>query len=175
VDFFPAGNSGLWVLQGDVMTRCEVAGSRGGTWAQNGVLLFSSTWGLVYQVPSSGGTPAPVTELNTSRGELSHRWPNFLPDGRHFFYSAANFAGGSAESASIYVADLDLKETKFLFHARSNATYTPGHILFVRDHTLMAQPLRSAWSSKGSHSRLPSRYSMTSSHGEEFFRARSTA
>ena len=38
------------------------------------------------------------------------------------------------------MADLDSKESKLLFHARSNAVYTPGYILFVRDRTLMAQP-----------------------------------
>jgi Tol biopolymer transport system component len=125
---------------GPVVILCDVAGSRGGTWGRNGVILFSATWGVVYHVSSSGGTPTPVTKLDSSRGELSNRWPVFLPDGRHFFYSAANFAGGTAESASVYVADLDSGEKKLLFHARSNAAYTPGYILFVRDRTLMAQP-----------------------------------
>src|SRR6266851_2691787 len=125
---------------GPVVTICDVAGSRGGTWSQNGVILFAATWGMIHRVPSSGGTPALITTLDSSRGELSHRWPYFLPDGHHFFYSAANFSGGSAESASVYVADLDSKEGKLLFHARSNAVYTPGYILFVRDRTLMAQP-----------------------------------
>ncbi|MFY9560395.1 MAG: protein kinase, partial [Terriglobales bacterium] len=125
---------------GPVVTLCDVAGSRGGTWSQNGVILFSATWGVVHRVPSSGGTPIPVTKLDASLGELSSRWPYFLPDGRHFFYSAANFSGGTAESASIYLGDLDSKQSKLLFHARSNAVYAPGHILFVRDHMLMAQP-----------------------------------
>jgi Tol biopolymer transport system component len=126
---------------GPVVTICDVAGSRGGTWSQRGVILFAATWGVIYRVPSSGGAPDAITMLDRSRGELSHRWPYFLPDGQHFFYFAANFSGGSAESASVYLADLDSKESKLLFHARSNAVYTPGYILFVRDRTLMAQPL----------------------------------
>jgi Tol biopolymer transport system component len=125
---------------GPVVTICDVPGSRGGTWSQSGVILFAATWGVIHRVPSSGGTPALITTLDSSRGELSHRWPYFLPDGQHFFYSAANFSGGSAESASVYLADLDSKQSKFLFQARSNAVYTPGYILFVRDRTLMAQP-----------------------------------
>jgi eukaryotic-like serine/threonine-protein kinase len=125
---------------GPVVTICDVAGSRGGSWSQKGVIVFAATWGGLHRVPSSGGTPDTITTLDRSRGELSHRWPYFLPDGHHFFYLAANFSGGSAESASVYLADLGSKESKLLFHARSNAVYTPGHILFVRDRTLMAQP-----------------------------------
>ena len=125
---------------GPVVTICSVSGSRGGTWSQSGVILFAATWGTLQRVPSSGGTPDAITTLDRSRGELSHRWPYFLPDGHHFFYFAANFSGGSAESASVYLGDLDSKSSKLLFHARSNAVYTPGYILFVRDRTLMAQP-----------------------------------
>jgi serine/threonine protein kinase len=125
---------------GPVVTICDAAASRGGTWSQSGVILFAVTWGVLHRVPSSGGTPDAVTTLDRSRGELSHLWPYFLPDGHHFFYFAANFSGGSAESASVYLADLGSKESKLLFHARSNAVYTPGYILFVRDRTLMAQP-----------------------------------
>src|SRR6266849_4688379 len=41
---------------GPVVTICDVAGSRGGTWSQNGVILFAATWGMIHRVPSSGGT-----------------------------------------------------------------------------------------------------------------------
>ena len=125
---------------GPVVTICHVTGSRGGTWSQSGVILFAETWGVLYRVPSSGGTPEAVTTLDRSRVELSHRWPYFLPNGHHFFYFAGNFSGGSAESESIYLGNLESRESKLLFHARSNAIYTPGYIVFVRDRTLMAQP-----------------------------------
>jgi eukaryotic-like serine/threonine-protein kinase len=141
IGFFAGGKlKTVEAAGGPVVAICDAAGSRGGAWSQNGVILFGLTWGPLYRVPSSGGTPTEVTKLDSSRVELSHRWPYFLPDGHHFFYSAANFSGGSAESASVYLADLDSKESKLLFHARSNAVYSPGHILFVRDRTLMAQP-----------------------------------
>jgi hypothetical protein len=68
-------------------------------------------------------------------GETSHRWPYFLPDGQHFLY----FAGVSTEVASIHVAALDSSNTKLLFPARSNAAYTSGYVLYLRDRMLMAQ------------------------------------
>jgi len=129
-----AGGKGL------VVTLCDAAGARGGAWNETGTILFSRTWGGIHRVSSSGGTPAEITKLDPSRGERSHRWPFFLPDGRHFLYLAANFRGGSAEAALIYLGSLDSTESKILFRARSNAAYIPGHILFVRNRLLMAQP-----------------------------------
>jgi eukaryotic-like serine/threonine-protein kinase len=141
IGFFTGGKlQTVDAASGPVVTICDAPSSRGGSWSQRGVILFASTWGVLYSVPSSGGSPTEVTKLDVSRSELSHRWPYFLPDGHHFFFSAANFSGGSAESASIYLGDLESKKNKLLFHARSNAVYTPGYILFVRDRTLMAQP-----------------------------------
>jgi len=125
---------------GPVVTLCDAAGARGGAWNGDGVILFSTTWGGVHRLPASGGTPVDITKLDASKGELSHRWPRFLPDGKHFLYLAANFAGGKAESASILVGSLDSGESKFLFQARSNPDYIPGHLLFVRNRLLMAQP-----------------------------------
>ncbi len=123
-----------------VITICPAPGARGGTWNQGGVILFATTFSGISRVPSSGGTPVEITKPDLSRGELTHRWPYFLPDGRHFFYLAANFAGGSREIASVQLGSLDSEETKPLFHARSNVAYTSGYVLYVRDRTLMAQP-----------------------------------
>ncbi|HET6372703.1 MAG TPA: protein kinase [Candidatus Polarisedimenticolia bacterium] len=141
IGFFAGGKlKTTEAVGGPVVIVCEAAGARGGAWNESGVILFSSTWGGVKRVSISGGTPAEITKLDPARGELSHRWPSFLPDGRHFFYLASNFRGGSAEAASIYLGSLDSTETKILFNARSNAAYIPGHLLFVRNRLLMAQP-----------------------------------
>src|SRR6266567_813253 len=125
---------------GAVLTLCDATGPRGATWGDESTILFSLTWGGIQSVSASGGLPVAVTKLDASRSETSHRWPYFLPDGRHFFYLAANFTGGPAEAASVYVASLDLKENILLFHARSNVAYTSGYLLFVQQGTLMARP-----------------------------------
>ena len=125
---------------GPVVTLCDAIGARGGTWNESGVILFANTWGGIQRVSSSGGAPTTITTLDASGGELSHRWPYFLPDGRHFLYLATNFRGGSALAAAIRIGSLDATDSKILFTARSNAAYVPGHLLFVRDRLLMAQP-----------------------------------
>ncbi len=139
--FFAGGKlKAMEASGGPIITVCDAPGARGGAWNRDGVILFAETWTVIYRVPASGGVPTEVTKFDRSRNEPSHRWPYFLPDGRHFFYLAANFTGGTAESASIYVASLDSQESKLLFHARSNIAYTPGYLLFERNRTLMAQP-----------------------------------
>jgi eukaryotic-like serine/threonine-protein kinase len=140
IGFFAGGKlKTIEAVGGPVVTICDAPNPRGGTWNQNGVILFATNWSGIYRVPSSGGTPAEVTKPDASHGETSHRWPYFLPDGQHFLYLAANFAGGNTEVASVRVAALDSSDNKVLFHARSNAAFMPGYVLYIRDRMLMAQ------------------------------------
>ena len=43
----------------------------------------------LFRVPASGGTPMPVTPLESPRGETAHLRPQFLPDGRHYIFMAS--------------------------------------------------------------------------------------
>ena len=86
-------------------------------------------------------TPVPTT-LEKVREETlleKARWaPHFLPDGRHFLFTAFS---PRAETRGIYAGSLDSKQTKRLLGDLSNAAYAPpGYLLFVRNWTLMAQP-----------------------------------
>src|SRR5262249_40880876 len=60
---------------------------RGGTWNRDNVILFSAVAGSVRRVSSAGGAPIDVTTPDPASGQTAHRWPHFLPDGRHFFYT----------------------------------------------------------------------------------------
>ena len=93
-----------------------------------------TTSGLA-RVDAAGGTRVALTTLDAK--ETSHRWPDFLPDGKHFLYFAH---GGTSADSGIYLAELDSKEHKLLLRNDSNAIYAaPGYLLFVRDNTLVAQ------------------------------------
>jgi WD40 repeat protein len=91
---------------------------------------------VLQRVAASGGTSQPVTTLDTTRRENSHRWPHFLPDGRHFLFTARSDV---RENTGIYVAALDSKERTWLVEAQSAAAYAAGYLLFVREGTLLAQ------------------------------------
>jgi len=130
---------------GPVQVICEaseVYGSRGGTWNRDGVILFAPHFNRpLYRVSAGGGDAEPVTRLDASRRETTHRWPQFLPDGRHFLYFARTSVGGAeAEKNGIYVGSLDSAEKKFILRGESNAVYvSPGWLLFWRDGNLLAQ------------------------------------
>jgi Tol biopolymer transport system component len=120
-------------------TLCDATeGNRGGTWNRDGVIVFApGVLGPLYRVSAAGGEPIPVTALDQSRFETSHRWPYFLPDGRHFLYLVRS---SQAESGGIYVGSLDAKETERLLPTTLNAAYAPpGFLLFLHNETLMAQ------------------------------------
>jgi eukaryotic-like serine/threonine-protein kinase len=113
---------------------------RGGSWNRDGVILFTpDAWSGLYRLPSSGGTPVQVTKPDPSQAQVSHRWPVFLPDGRHFLYLACNFSG-RLEKNMIFVSSLDSDEKRPVATASTNAVYTdPGYLLYWRDNALVAQ------------------------------------
>jgi Tol biopolymer transport system component len=116
---------------------------RRGSWNKDDLILFSpSSLESIHSIPATGGTPTPVTTLDAERGETTHRWASFLPDGRHFLYMAGTHTAGTrSEINAIYASDLDNPgESKLLVRARSNAEYADGHLLYVRDSVLVAHP-----------------------------------
>jgi eukaryotic-like serine/threonine-protein kinase len=127
---------------GPPLTLCNVASGRGGTWSQEDVILFAPAVNApIHRVSASGGTPTPVTNLDTTKGETTHRWPQFLPDGRHFLYVAGSPFGLKEDPKNaIMVGLLDSKESKFVLHTHAGAMYASGHLVFLRENTLMAQP-----------------------------------
>ena len=137
VGFFSGGKlRKIEASGGPVVTLCEAPSGRGGSWGTTDVIVFSpSSSEPLSQVPASGGTPSPVTNFDASKIEHSHRWPWFLPDGRHFLYLAR------ASSADIiYVASLDGKENKELLRKHSNVVYGDNCLLFIEEGALIAQP-----------------------------------
>jgi eukaryotic-like serine/threonine-protein kinase len=121
---------------GSPLVICDSAQNRGGSWNSNGKILFVPGPGYpIFSVPDSGGTPVAVTEFDQSAGEVSHRWPEFLPDGKHFLF----FSRGKENV--IYAASIGSKDRKIILKNDTNVVYVPlGYLLFVKNGVLMAQP-----------------------------------
>jgi serine/threonine protein kinase len=143
VGFFADGKlKKISVEGGPAQTLCDAPISRGGSWGREGTILFAPVPdGPLYRVSAAGGAATAVTRFDPARGETSHRWPFFLPDGRHFLYLVASFGSGEErEKMGIYAGSLDSKEEKFLVTTKSTMAYAPpGYLLFLRERTLMAQ------------------------------------
>jgi Tol biopolymer transport system component len=144
VAFFVGGKlKKVHVTGGPPVVVCDAPSGRGGTWNRDNIIVFnaSSAGGGLMRVSSAGGTPAPVTMLDPSTGETNHRWPHFLPDGRHFLYTAVvGTCCPAMKPAQIRIGSLDANDADItLLQAESAAIYSSGHLLFNRDDTLMAQ------------------------------------
>ncbi len=124
---------------GSAQIIADASFGRGGAWGAGGVILFSA------------GTQTPLTRVSTAGGEAvvattidhtqhtSHRWPFFLPDGKHFLYLAIHHEPAKSANNMLYYASLDGRENRALFHCQSNAVYADGYLLFARGDQLMAQ------------------------------------
>ena len=124
---------------GSVQEICDASLGRGGTWNAQGTIVFSPNISSpLLRVSANGGTPVPVTKLDASRGETTHRWPDFLPDGIHFLYMGRNLS--SEKTSRIYVGSLDSSIAKAIVDVGGGAQYAwPGYVLFVRNAILLAQ------------------------------------
>jgi hypothetical protein len=140
VAFFAGGKlKKVSVGGGPPQTLSDAPNPRGGTWSQDGVIVFApDNAGPLHRVSSAGGASMPLTTLDAARKETTHRFPSFLPDSRHFVYTA-----GLPDRLLdiVMMASLDAPQGIPLLKADSNAMYAPpGYLLFSREKTLLAQP-----------------------------------
>ncbi|HTR02147.1 MAG TPA: protein kinase [Thermoanaerobaculia bacterium] len=144
IGFFDDGKlKKLELSGGAALVICDAAQGVGGTWNRDGVIVFApDATSPLFRVPASGGQPVAVTKLDPSRKESAHRYPSFLPDGRHFLYTATNLgAPGGDPGNAIHVASLDGKDDRILVSAFSNAQFSSGRLFYARDGALLAQTL----------------------------------
>lgn len=119
------------------VTLCDAAQGTGAAWSERDTIVFAPTaMSPLMRVPARGGRPQPVTTL--AQGEVSHRWPEFLPGGTHLLFAAApsiDFA-----TARIFVQAIDSNERTELTEGSYPQYATSGHIVFAREANLMALP-----------------------------------
>ena len=148
------------VSGGAPQTIADVSGAGviGGAWNEDGVIVFGSNaggrpgGGGVFRVSAAGGALTPLTNVAASRKEYGHRFPTFLPDGRHFLYLRASST--QPENSGIFVGSVDAAPAQqpstpliaatsgpalYVPAADGGSTSTKGQLLFLREKTLMAQ------------------------------------
>jgi Tol biopolymer transport system component len=109
---------------------------RGGSWGSRGVIVYSGgAQGPLYRISPDGGTAEPASTLDSA--ETAHRFPRFLPDGRHFLYAALPPRG---QQFSIYVGRIDdAKWRERLMIADGTPVYVePGWLLYTRNERVLA-------------------------------------
>jgi Tol biopolymer transport system component len=127
-----------------VQTICECDASFGAAWAADGTILFAGWHGPLQRVRASGGTPEAATTLDVAGGEISHRLPHLLPDGRTVTYTALRWSPGGMtwQKVRIYSGRPGEKERALLAEGGSDGQWAPpGVLLFAREGKLLAAPL----------------------------------
>ena len=124
---------------GPPLVVCDAPEGRGGAWSSTGVIVFGGRYTNLFKVAATGGQPTPVTKLDDAQQEKSHRFPSFLPDGRHFLYLATP-TGGETDQNAVYLGSIDSMERKLALHTAYPAAYANGYLLYLRERTLIAQP-----------------------------------
>ncbi len=125
---------------GPPLALCDAPDGKGGSWSSDGVIVFAPSYNSpLHRVAEAGGESVAVTGFDPERRDNSHRHPRFLPDGRHFLYMARS-GSGSGEGHAVMLGSLDGSVNRLLFRAPAAVEFASGHLLFLRDRTLMARP-----------------------------------
>ncbi|MGH9320185.1 MAG: winged helix-turn-helix domain-containing protein [Vicinamibacteria bacterium] len=117
---------------------CAAAFPWGGAWSRDGFILFAVEGSGIEKVNDGGGEPENVVRPEGPTEQ--HRWPSWLPDGRHFLNLELDER--SPDEGRIVLRALEGGETKTILEAHSRAEYAPpGYVVHLHGPSLMAQRL----------------------------------
>ena len=140
IGFFADGKlKKIAVAGGAAVTLSDASEDRGGTWAEDGSIVFQPTasGSGLSRVSSAGGVPTPLTKLGA--GEVTHRWPQVLPGGRAVLYTAHSNVTGF-DDATLVVQPLPDGAPKIVHRGGYYGRYVPsGHLVYVHQGTLFAE------------------------------------
>jgi len=140
VAFFVVGKlKKISVEGGSAIALCDASTGEGGSWGEDGNIITTlSTNGGLSRIPSAGGPPTPVTDLQN--GEGTHRWPQTLPGGKAVLFTTNTTAVGF-DGANIEVMSLGDHRRKTLVRGGTFGRYLPsGYLIYVNRGTLFAVP-----------------------------------
>ena len=122
---------------GPVTVLADAPNPRGGAWNQDNVIVFEPDYrDSLFQVSANGGAATRLTKFENGK-HTTHRWPTFLPDGKHFLFFATNHSGGSEQG--IYMGSLADGSYKHVLDADSNGQYASGYLIYHVQSALLAQ------------------------------------
>ena len=109
----------------------------GGSWSSRGTILFSGPGVTLLRVSDTGGAVSEATAVDPSAGEISQRWPQFLPDGRQFLFYMKD---RDTAASGAYVGSIDAPGHRLVVRSSARPLYAAGRLLFERAGNLMSQP-----------------------------------
>jgi Tol biopolymer transport system component len=145
IGFFADGKlKKISVQGGAAVTLCNAPFDLGGSWGDDGTIVFTPDLrGALSEVSSAGGTPQSLTTLDKQGGEGTQRWPQILPGGKAVLFTSNTKAGtgASLEDSDIVVYSMTSGQRKTVQRGGFYARYLPsGHVVYMHEGTLFALP-----------------------------------
>ena len=111
---------------------------KGATWSPRGIIFSPAAKAGLVLVKDSGGPLETLTVPDAAQGEVSHRWPYALPDGRHVLFTIKKEGLATFDQGEIALLDLETLKYKTLVRGGTFARYLPsGHIVLARGSMLL--------------------------------------
>jgi serine/threonine protein kinase/Tol biopolymer transport system component len=122
---------------GPITVLADAPNPRGGSWNQDNVIIYEPDYrDSLWRISAAGGSPVRLTKFETGK-HTTHRWPFFLPDGKHFLFFATNHAGDPDQG--IYFGSLEDGSFKRVLDSDSGAQYASGYLIYHLQSQLQAQ------------------------------------
>ena len=142
IGFFADGKlKKISVQGGAAVTLCDVTTGVGGSWGDDGTIVFAPIQtSALSNVSSAGGSPQPLTTLDKQAGEITQRWPQVLPGSKAVLFTS-DTGQGNYEDAEIVVYSVDSRQRKTVQRGGYYARYLlSGHVVYLHEGTLFALP-----------------------------------
>jgi serine/threonine protein kinase/Tol biopolymer transport system component len=125
---------------GAAQTLGDATLAHGESWGSEGTIAFSpATASFLQQVSEAGGQSQPLTRLEP--GEVSHRWPEFLPGGKAFLFAASTSSFNWTSNSQVVAQALGTGERRVLVQGATHPCYaSSGHLIYAQAGSLMAVP-----------------------------------
>jgi len=127
---------------GPVTILAETSNPRGGSWNQDNVIIYEPEYrDTLWRINAVGGTPTRLTQFEGTK-HTTHRWPQFLPDGKHFLFFATNHSGDAEQG--IYFGSLQDGSYKHVLDSDSGGQFSSGYLIYHLQSQLLAQKFDAA-------------------------------
>lgn len=128
------------VMGGGTIELSAVNNGRGGSWGEDGNIIFAADLGAALsRIPASGGMVQQVTEVEKGR---SHRWPQVLTEAQAVLFTHTTVSADTTTNATIEVQSLRTGERKILVRDGYFGRYLKsGHLVYMKQGTLYAAPM----------------------------------
>jgi len=113
------------------IAEVDLTTMRGGAWGRDGYIYFSPTFASgIVRVSEAGGPVEAVTELDEARGERTHRFPTFTPDGRALVYTSDDAATPAFyDDSRIEALDLATRTRHVLVEGARQARFVADDVI----------------------------------------------